>query len=325
MSVFSTNQVRQLYVVSKYSASSVGATSAIGELSVGTDDTSLYFGYKGADGTIMRSDRITFDKETPSVTVTEATSLRRPLKAVSVTLNSNINGGAPVGGQDYLLRLYFRQYVGMSDEDVYLKYGSVHATSGMSAQKFYKELAISTAKNLAKELVPLLDVYLTTSSSKVAVLSKGKVLSVGDGEYTGILLVEVEQEWTLGIKPQTDVYFEVQTPSIYVDGDEVLWGVVENKDSGLFVTDGKKIADLEYFCMGERGDVYRNIAWPHSIPTKYLVDATKEYDVIDIHYSYQGANEAVQKSEKTITLVIPTDASGVRESIVSAINAALTA
>ena len=325
MSVFSTNQVRQLYVVSKYSASSVGATSAIGELSVGTDDTSLYFGYKGADGTIMRSDRITFDKETPSVTVTEATSLRRPLKAVSVTLNSGINGGAPVGGQDYLLRLYFRQYVGMSDEDVYLKYGSVHTTSGMSAQRFYKELAISTAKNLAKELVPLLDVYLTTSSGKVAVLSKGKVLSVGDGEYTGILLVEVEQEWTLGIKPQTDVYFEVQTPSIYVDGDEVLWGVVENKDSGLFVTDGKKIADIEYFCMGERGDVYRNIAWPHSIPTKYLVDATKEYDVIDIHYSYQGANEAVQKSEKTITLVIPTDASGVRESIVSAINAALTA
>ena len=325
MSVFSTNQVRQLYVVSKYSATSVGATSAIGELSVGTDDTSLYFGYKGADGTIMRSDRITFDKETPSVTVTEATSLRRPLKAVSVTLDSNINGGAPVGGQDYLLRLYFRQYVGMSDEDVYLKYGSVHATSGMSAQKFYKELAISTAKNLAKELVPLLDVYLTTSSGKVAVLSKGKVLSVGDGEYTGILLVEVEQEWTLGIKPQTDVYFEVQTPSIYVDGDEVLWGVVKKKDSGLFVTDGKKIADLEYFCMGERGDVYRNIAWPHSIPTKYLVDATKEYDVIDIHYSYQGANEAVQKSEKTITLVIPTDATGVRESIVSAINAALTA
>ena len=325
MSVFSTNQVRQLYVVSKYSASSVGATSAIGELSVGTDDTSLYFGYKGADGTIMRSDRIAFDKETPSVTVTEATSLRRPLKAVSVTLNSAINGGAPVGGQDYLLRLYFRQYVGMSDEDVYLKYGSVHATSGMSAQRFYKELAISTAKNLAKELVPLLDVYLTTSSGKVAVLSKGKVLSVGDGEYTGILLVEVEQEWTLGIKPQTAVCFEVQTPSIYVDGDEVLWGVVENKDSGLFVTDGKKIADLEYFCMGERGDVYRNIAWPHSIPTKYLVDATKEYDVIDIHYSYQGANEAVQKSEKTITLVIPTDASGVRESIVSAINAALTA
>ena len=325
MSVFSTNQVRQLYVVNKFSSSALGASSVIGELNVDSDATSLYFGYKGADGTIMRSDRIPFDKEAPSVTVTEATKLRRPLKAVSVVLNPDINSGNPVGGQDYLLRLYFRQHIGLSDEDVYLKYGSIHTTSGMSAQKFYKELAISTAKNLAKELVPLLDVYLTTSDSKVPVLLKNKVLTVEDGAYTGILLVEAEQDWTLGIKPQEAVHFEVQTPSIYVDGDEVLWGKVEKKESNQYITDGKIIADLEYFCMGERGDVYRNMAWPHSIPTKYLVDATKEYDVIDIHYSYQGANEAVQKSEKTITLVIPTDATGVKTSVVNAINAILTA
>ena len=61
----------------------------------------------------------------------------------------------------------------------------------------------------------------------------------------------------------------------------------------------------EYFCMGERGDMYRGIGYPNNIPTTYLVDPTVKYNVIDIHYAYVGSNESVQKSEKTITLVVP--------------------
>ena len=57
--------------------------------------------------------------------------------------------------------------------------------------------------------------------------------------------------------------------------------------------------------MGERGDIYRGVAFPHNIPTTYLVDPTIKYNVIDIHYAYVGNNEGVQKSEKTITLVVP--------------------
>jgi hypothetical protein len=56
--------------------------------------------------------------------------------------------------------------------------------------------------------------------------------------------------------------------------------------------------------MGERGDIYRNVGWPNVIPTKYLVvDETKDYDVLDIHYYYEGAGENPQKSEKDITIV----------------------
>lgn len=57
--------------------------------------------------------------------------------------------------------------------------------------------------------------------------------------------------------------------------------------------------------MGERGDMYRGIGYPNNIPTTYLVDPTVKYNVIDIHYAYVGSNESVQKSEKTITLVVP--------------------
>ena len=55
--------------------------------------------------------------------------------------------------------------------------------------------------------------------------------------------------------------------------------------------------------MGERADIYRGVGFPNNIPTKYMVDASKEYHVLDIHYAYVGSNESVQKSEKDITIV----------------------
>ena len=57
--------------------------------------------------------------------------------------------------------------------------------------------------------------------------------------------------------------------------------------------------------MGERGDIYRNVGWPNSIPTKYVLDGNDAngYDVLDIHYYYEGGGENPQKSEKDITIV----------------------
>jgi hypothetical protein len=34
-----------------------------------------------------------------------------------------------------------------------------------------------------------------------------------------------------------------------------------------------------------------------------------DYDIYDIHYAYVGSNESVQKSEKDITIAVPTSAS----------------
>ena len=101
---------------------------------------------------------------------------------------------------------------------------------------------------------------------------------------------------------QTPVYFTVQPVAVMVNGDERIWATVTESTNGT-IGNGKKIADLEYFCMGERGDMYRNIGWPHNIPTTYLVDPTNTYHVFDIHYAYVGNNESVQKSEKNITIV----------------------
>nr|DAG99944.1 MAG TPA: Structural protein [Crassvirales sp.] len=305
MSVFSTNQVRQLYVAKELKSPRVLASDTAGSIAVKNDTAKnhLYFEYKGADN-LMRSDLIDV-KNILYAKATDADAMAHELKSVTVTLDTNVNGGAPVAGQDYILRIVFKQYVGMSDEDQYFKYGMVHAYAGMTASDFYKKLALSLAKNFSREVVPLVKFILTDSGDEAVPVDATTKESSLTGTYKALVIDEVEQPWRLGIMEQTPVYFTVQPTTITVNGDERIWGKVEDTEPEGTVTNGKKIADLEYFCMGERGDIYRGVGFPNNIPTTYLVDPTVKYNVIDIHYAYVGSNESVQKSEKTITLVVP--------------------
>ena len=107
--------------------------------------------------------------------------------------------------------------------------------------------------------------------------------------------------------------FEALPQEIYAGGDDVVWGTVTdqtptkaNAVAGTTgVGNGKKIADLEYFCMGERGDQYRNMGFPNVIDTKYLVDPTKEYNVLELHFAFTDTGVNSYRSEKDITVVFP--------------------
>lgn len=301
MATFSVNQVRQLYVATAFKTPHVLASNAAGSIAVKNDTAKshLYFEYKGADN-LMRSDLID-TKNILYAKATDATAMAHDLKSVTIALDSNVNGGAPVAGQDYILRIAFKQYVGMSDEDQYFKYGMVHAYAGMDASEFYKVLAVSLAKNFSREVVPLIKIEIKTASATTEVTPATKVADL-TGTYTGVVITEVEQPWRLGVMAQTPVYFTVQSVPVTVNGDERYWATLTESTSGS-ISNGKTIADLEYFCMGERGDMYRQVGWPNNIPTTYLVDPAKAYYVFDIHYAYVGSNESVQKSEKTITIV----------------------
>lgn len=326
MATFSTNQVRQLYVALDVETSGhVLASDIAGTIALKNDTAKnhLYFEYKGADN-LMRSDLIDI-KNILYVKATAPEAMARDLKSVTVALDSNVNGGTPVAGQDYILRIAFRQYVGMSDEDQYFKYGMVHAYAGMDADEFYKVLAQSIAKNFSREVVPLIkiEVHSAATKNKGGFDAKGYMEVTPSTKDTGatnstnpyydgtsavisdidsIRITEVEQPWRLGIMAQTPVYFTVQPTTVLVNGDDRIWGTVTESTNGT-VGNGKAIADLEYFCMGERGDIYRGVGFPNNIPTTYLVDPSKTYYTFDIHYAYVGSNEAVQKSEKTITIV----------------------
>ena len=307
--VFSTNQTRQLYVVTTdggLKSSSILTTDKAGSILPKGDNkkSHFYLEYKGVAG-LMRSDLVDV-KNILYAKATDADAMARELKAYTVTLDTEVNGGNPVAGQDYMLRIAFRQYVGMSDEDQYFKYGIAHAYAGMTASKLYEVLAVSLAKNFSRELYPLVNISLINNSdAQVPVLKNGEIQKYEAATFKGIRIDEVEQEWTLGVKPCVPVYFTVFPQTIVVDGDERIWGKVKETEPSGKVENCKIIADLEYFCMGERGDQYRNVGWPHVIPTKYLVNPTNKYNIIDIHYAWQGAGENVQKSEKTLSIAVP--------------------
>ena len=303
MAAFSVHQVRQLYVANAYK-NNLNALKDAGDITVVKKDAddSIYFQYKGALLDNMRSDLIKVDNIT-NLTATKAEDLAIKLKGYSLVLDPKVNSGQPVAGQEYILRLAFREFVGMSEADQYFKYGMVHAYSGLSASDFYKEMALSVAKNLSKDVTALVDVYLYDGSIETKVEASTKKESL-TGTYTAIRFAEAVQPWHLGTMPQAVIPFEVQPVDILVDGDHRIWGKVESYDTNASLPEGQLIADLEYFCMGERGDQYRNMGWPNVIPTKYLVDPSKEYDVINIHYFYQGDGISVQKSEKDIQIVV---------------------
>ena len=299
MATFSVNQNRQLFV-----AKNVVTTTpvAVGDLKLGGDkaNTYMYFQHMGYGG-LTRSDRIDLSNVVYAKT-TKAGALSRKLKRATVTLDSEVNGGNPISGQDYVLRIFFRQYIGNSDIYQEAKYGVVHGYKGMTASDFYKTLALSLAMNFSKEAVPLLKFYLKAAGGNTEVTASTAKKNL-TGTYTGVIIEEAEQPWRLGVKKQEEVFFDVIPTTVLFNSEEVVWGTVENGTSETTIKNGKKMADLEYFCMGERGDQYRQIGWPHNLETKYLVDPEKEYNVLDIHYYFSDSGVNVQKSEKDITIL----------------------
>ena len=313
MAVFSTNQVRQLYVVDNV-ASSESALATAGDIFAKKSGDDIYFKYVGALGDTMRTD-IVNQKQLIYTSVATSDKLAYKLKGQKITLNPNVNGGAPIEGRDYLLRVLFSEYIGISPVDKTLKYGTVHITPGMTASDFYAEMAYSLMQSQKKEPNPIMNVAVIVSGD-----FEGNEISDTDtpqdiksmGTIEGIVIFEAGQPWHLGVMPQGVIKIDAQVTRITYNGDDsIFWGVVEDATmpSSYVLPEGQKIADLEYFCMGERGDQYRNAGWPNVIPTKYLVDPTAEYDLYTIHYAYVGEGTHQEKSEKDIQFAVLKSAS----------------
>lgn len=365
MNIFTANQVNQVYVLKPNSTvvASLDASHQItkannlGSVGMGitTDGKNIFFKHLGAGG-LVRSDLIEV-ANIIDIKATPASAMARSLMSAKVTLNTEaLNNSKPIAGEDFVLRIKFQNPIGMSPENQYWKYGVVHATASMTASEFYLKMASSIAKNMSREAVQLVKVYVTYSSSKTEITAASDVTNntTFSQTYTGIQIEEVEQDWILGIKQQKPVLFTVEPTWVNNGTDDVVWGDVVYSDkrkttggaspansvvaSGQpavagTVVNSKLMADYEYFYMGERGDQYRMVNWPDYIPTTYLVDANWQYgyDTVAIHYAYVGANHSVQKSEKDITFVVPrasTDSTAsqvgaLATSILAAINAAL--
>ena len=98
---------------------------------------------------IVASDKIDL-KNVLSAKATPSDALAHKLVRYSVTLDAGVSA-TPVAGQNYILRLAFRQYIGLSEEDQYFKYGEVIARSGMTAEQFYQAMVASLNANMSKD------------------------------------------------------------------------------------------------------------------------------------------------------------------------------
>lgn len=150
----SVNQNHHLYVATGVSA--VDETKALGTIYpyISGDspmDKDLYFKYKGHDG-VVRSDFIPLNQIT-YIKYIPADEQKTPLKKVKVTLDSSINNGAPVVGEDYILNIAFQQFYGLSPEDTYVKTVAVHVTSATNtAPTFYTEMVKELNAAFAREV-----------------------------------------------------------------------------------------------------------------------------------------------------------------------------
>ena len=307
MFIGSDNQFRNLYVMKAYKASE-STISAVGDatLKVDTAKNLMYLVYKDTEDTLT-SDIINI-KNLLYVKSNKATDMARKLNSQSVTLKAD-----PVSGQDYVLNVEVRNFVALGDDSTHIKFGAVHAVKDMTKSDFYKAMAVNLAKNLSREPSPILNVSLTkhdTSGSgtntKVAVLVNGKMQNLAvlksTESYTDIIIDEVEQPWRRGVSQVEPVNFNTTCGTILVDGNDVIWGTVK-KEEGSSVNNGKQIADMEWFYHGTRGDIYREATYPDNFDFKPLVDETKAYHTLDIHFAYVGPGVEVAKSERTITVV----------------------
>jgi len=324
-------QVRQMYVASAYNATvnDASATGTIGAVKCIDDITQgkqLMFFYKGAD-TVLRSDFLPI-KNIGYAKAIPASDMITVMKRVEVTLDPNVNNGLPVSGQDYILGINFRNFFSSGDASQYYKNAAVHAVSGMSASDFYEKMVEVLNISFSREADAT-----ATSNPYLKFSTKAKGGSGDDkDDAVAIVIEEKPQEWALGVKKARRIMFDVLVDTVYTGGEDVRWGVVTNATPAKAdavvgtnaVGNGQNIADLEWLCMGERGDQYRLSGWPNVINTKYLVDPAQQYHVLEIHYAFTDTGVNSYRTEKELTVVAPATADGktALNGLISAINTA---
>jgi len=225
MAQFSNAQVRQLYVVNAYdqivdrdAGELIDPLPADGSVSgtLSADHENLWFDYVTPNGdngnsTAVRSDLITV----PNIEYVRIAPPRtRPLQRKEVVLDTSINTGLPVVGQEYILRFTFYN-IGMGGpENQYIKEGgSYRVFPGDTAAKVYEELARLAKINFSREPYPYVHVYTDTYDPWVV----GTDPSLMPGTSTKIIIEEVLQPWVLGKRQAAQVFFNVNAvPIAYI-------------------------------------------------------------------------------------------------------------
>lgn len=308
MAIFTTNSVRHFYVL-KSQKENASALQKAGDYCLSeTAEGKKYFQYMGEGGLIF-SDLI--DPKTVThikYTAGEGT----PTSKITVTLPKK---ASIVAGQDYVIRIKVLSHYLPAQEAAMFQFGVVHANNDMvkTPKKFWEALAKSLNANLNKGEEKLFDITVPEAGTSL--------------EIKEIAQTKNYKRGSISVKP---VNFEVYTSesTLYFAGEEgsegyyetMLWGETNREDSTP-IPNAYKIADMEHFYHGERGDVYRDSVAKIGWDTKYMIDDfTKNYNTLDIHFAFVDTGTESYRSEKDITLVSTNDLTALETEFKTAAN-----
>lgn len=307
MANFNTYQTRQLYVANAIKTALNGLT-AVGDIMLGKNenDEDIFFHYVNASGNIVRSDSIKV-KNINYVKKTAAADMATPLKQLLIAVDTNaidVTSSANYGKVLDLL-IHVREFTSYDDADSIAVAASVVLSADTNTTtKFHKALAMAIAKALGKKG------YFKVFSNGSEVTYKTAESGV-TGTSAGVTITQTAQKYVRGKMSNEPLEIDVEFHLHAADAD-IQWGTATKLKSGdtgyvsgqASIPGYFKVADLEHFAAGERGDYMRGYLYPNDYEFVPLVkiDGTVSYDIVSIEYFYQGGAENVQKSPRLIQI-----------------------
>lgn len=328
---FSTNQVRHFYLLKRENvfASGTGftgkdasnnsldpATAQAGDYSlrklwdttnssVTMDDKAFELMYQGKGG-LTHSDIIR-QKNIRKVNVTAAPDMDRPLCKYQIQFNTFSQETGEVA-RNFYLNFEFPGFASLTPEETFTKtvvFAADYSSASNTATNCKNAIDAAFSHEFAE--------FVTTSVSSGTITIEAVVptrhnATAGLFEISGtdFVLSNFTQEIVKnnGITIRLVQPYAVEASSIAAGK----WVNLTTANTNVIKNDAI-IRDLEIFCMGDRGDNYRMKGWPNFVPTDYMITSDndtsgKGYDVLDLHYYYQGEGTNDDKSEKVITLAI---------------------
>lgn len=299
MATYSTLGVGRFIVANAYNTSGTTAGTVLGTVGSASE---FQVKYINANGQKVCSDRITIDNVRQ---VTAKSYIPRTYRSDTISLAStNV-----VVGQEYGLKIIFRNWGSGSAENQYIKViGGYVAQTGDDAEDIFDAIKANADLTFAKEPYPLLSFAVS-----------------GSGASATLVVTELAQPFALGKMQGRQLDYTILFVPITKSSAELIeWGSIVTTKANPGLGFGKEVADMEYFFLGEGGDIYRQVGFPYTFNTVYLVDSTSYYDIITITYFYEDEGVNVQKSEKQLYIVCkaPSGDHAIAQSIAAALTTA---
>ena len=213
--------------------------------------------------------------------LTTADALATPCKEVTVAVTAD----KVIGGENYIVRVSYPEVFGAGKESWTTKTAMAQLKAGV---------AVSEIVDAIKEQ------FDATLPEFITVGADGTELTfTANPDMAG---------YKRGFRPVVMPDFEVSVNTVVEEGEDIQWASITVGKSSTTVSGKFKLADMEYFALGERGDEYRQMGWPAvTYDADYKIDpkAAQEYDVLVVHFAFAGSNDQSHLSEKDLIIAAP--------------------